>query len=171
VGNDKRLTKLLSDEVSTLLADKESGRVGVGTEVVGADREVDALEILRAEDVEALVDNTALLAGFHRAGAERVPGGLDVVGDPVVNRLVVLRSVGDVLVHLVGVVRLGGNVPGTHMDADGETVGVDLLGGLNIDVLRRGRRRRVEARVMRGELATVRCEVLLLKPNKAYLAK
>jgi hypothetical protein len=43
-------------------------RVGVGAEVVGAEREVGDLETLGAVDVELRVDDTALLAGLHRAG-------------------------------------------------------------------------------------------------------
>lgn len=65
-----------------------------------ANTEVDTLEVGRAVHAEALVDHTALLARLHCARAERVPGRLDVVGNPVVDRLVVLLGVLDVIVYL-----------------------------------------------------------------------
>ena len=123
----------------------------------GADTEVDTLEVLSAVDTQALVDNTALLARLHRASTERVPGGLDVIRDPVVDGLVVLLGVLYVLDHLLRVVRFRGAVPGAHVDADGEAVGVDLLGRLDVDVAARRRGVGVEVRVVGGELATEGC--------------
>ena len=99
-----------------------------------------------------------------------------MVGDPIVDGLVVLLRVLDVLVHLVRVVLLTRLVPSTwtgtktesggnemrdgvrvhtHVDTDGEAFGVDLLGSLDVDVVASSWRRRVEARVVRGELTTV----------------
>ena len=96
--------ELAKEDVGGLLADQQGRAVRVRAEVIRADREVDALEVLRAVDVEALVDDTALLARLHRARAERVPSRLDVVRDPVVDRLVVLGRVLDVLVDLGSIV-------------------------------------------------------------------
>ena len=79
----------------------------------GADTEVDTLEVLSAVDTQALVDNTALLARLHRASTERVPGGLDVISDPVVDRRIVLRRVLDVIVDLGRIVHITGLVPCT----------------------------------------------------------
>ena len=42
----------------------------------------------------------------------------------------------------------------THVDADGKTVGVDLLRGPDVDVLARRGGSGVEARMMRGEFTT-----------------
>lgn len=138
-----------------------------------ADGEVDTLQVLGAVHAEALVDNTTLLARLHRAGTERVPSGLDVVGNPIVDRLVVLLGVLDVLVDLGWVVYVTWLVPRTcngyqsscprmerqqkrtHVDADGETVGENALGGLDVDVLARSRRRRVEVRVVGSQFATI----------------
>ena len=100
-------------------------------ETHGADTEVDTLQILRAEHVQALVDNAALLARLHGASSERMPGRLDVVliliqlplfksknfcsptCNPIVDRLVVLLGILDVFMDFLGVVRLARNVPGT----------------------------------------------------------
>ena len=97
-----------------------------------------------------------------------------MVGDPIVDGLVVLLRVVDVLVHLVRVVLLTRLVPSTwtgtktesggnemrdgvrvhtHVDTDGEAIRVDLLRGLDVDVAARRGRRGVEAWVVRGELA------------------
>ena len=46
----------------------------------------------------------------------------------------------------------------THVDADGEAIGVDLLSSLDVDVLGSGGRRRVEARVVRRKLTAEGCE-------------
>lgn len=40
------------------------------------------------------------------------------------------------------------------MDADSETVGIDLLGSLDVDVAASSRRRGVEMRVVRRQLST-----------------
>ena len=119
----------------------------------GADTQVNTLEVRSTVNIETLIDNTTLLSGLHGASTERVPGGLDVVGNPVVDGLVVLLGVLDVLVDLAGIVGLAGSVPGTHVDADGEAVGQELLRGPDVDVLARGGRVGVEVRVVGGELA------------------
>lgn len=77
----------------------------------GADTEIDNLEVCRAEDVETLVDDTTLLSGLHGAGTERVPCGLNVVSDPVVDGLVVLFGVLKVFVNLGGVIGIARHVP------------------------------------------------------------
>lgn len=123
-----------------------------------ADTEVDTLQVLYTVHVQAGVDNTTLLTGLHRTRAERVPRRLDVVRNPVVDRLVVLLGVLEVLMDLARVVRLGGAVPGAHVDAHSEAVGVDLLRGADVDVLARRRGGRVEVRVVRGELTAEGCE-------------
>ena len=74
--------------------------------------------------------------------------------NPVINGLVVLRGVLDVLVHLGSIVRVSGLVPGTHMNANSETIRVDLLRCPDIDILGGSRRRRVEPRMMRCEFTT-----------------
>ena len=76
-----------------------------------------------------------------------------MVSNPIVDGLVVVLGIGDVLVHLRRVERLSGAVPGTHVNARREGTRKDLASGLDVDVLRRGGRARVEVRVMRGELA------------------
>ena len=82
----------------------------------GANRQVDTLQVGRTEDVKASIDDTTLLARLHRTRAEGVPGGLDVVSDPVVDGGVVFLGVLDGLVDLVGVVRLARAVPCTYRD-------------------------------------------------------
>lgn len=96
------------------------------------------------------------IRGKPTACSETVPGGLDVVSDPVVNGLVVLLSVLDVLVDLGRIVRLAWTVPGAHVDADGEAVRKNLLRSLDVDVLAGSRRGRVEVRVVRSELPAER---------------
>lgn len=141
-----------------------------------ADTQVDTLEVLGTVDVETLVDDTALLSRLHGASAEGVPGGLDMVGDPVVDGLVVLFGVLDGVVHLVGIVGLRGTVPCTydtieseaatqlatktsltHVDANSEAVRVDLLRSLDVDVAASSWGAGVEVRVMRSQLATEGC--------------
>ena len=67
VREAKLEAEFLSNEVGSLLADEKSGRIGVRAEVVWADTEVDALQVLRAVDAKTLVDDTTLLAWLHRA--------------------------------------------------------------------------------------------------------
>lgn len=88
------------------------------------------------------------ITGKLTACSKTVPGGLDVVGDPVVDGLIVLLGVFDVLVNLGRVVRLTRAVPGAHVDADGEAVRKNLLRSLDVDVLAGSRRGRVEVRVV-----------------------
>ena len=123
--------------------------------------------------------------GFHAILTERVPCRLDVVCNPVIDGLVILLRVHDIFVDLRGVVRLAGDVPGTyaslntstggkiqrhtHMDTNGKAIGVDLLSSLDIDILSRGRRCRVEAWMMRSELATVRCKMEILTISVKYM--
>ena len=79
----------------------------------GTDTKVDTLEVLGTVDVEARIENTTLLARLHGAGTERVPSGLDVVSDPVIDGLVVLFGVLDVVVDLASIVHIAGLVPRT----------------------------------------------------------
>ena len=74
--------------------------------------------------------------------------------NPVINGLVVLRGVFDVLVYLARVIWLRRPVPCAHVDADGEAVREQLLRRLDVDVASSRWRVGVEARVVRGELAT-----------------
>lgn len=83
---------------------------------------------------------------------QRVPGRLDVISDPVVDRLVVLLGVHDIIMHLLRIVRVAGLVPRAHVDPDRQAVREKLLCGLKVDVVARRGRVRVEVRVMRGEL-------------------
>lgn len=96
-------------------------------------------------------------SGFRRL-TKRVPSSLNVVGHPVVDGLVVLLCVRDVLVNLLGVVHLSRLVPGAHVNANGEAIRVDLLRSLNVDVPAHRGRRGMEARMVRGELATEGCK-------------
>jgi membrane-bound ClpP family serine protease len=84
-------------------------------EAYGADTQVDTLEVLSTVDVQTSVDNTTLLSRLHRASTERVPSCLNVIGDPVVDGLVVLLGVLDVFVDLVSIVGLRWTVPGTFL--------------------------------------------------------
>ena len=80
-------TKILSDELSTFLTDKKSRRIRVGTEVVlvkfyeqlaasyaiesrtyWTNTKVDTLQVLGAENVQTLVNNTTLFTRLHRTG-------------------------------------------------------------------------------------------------------
>ena len=110
-----------------------------------------------AADTEFRLDDAALLARLHRARPERVPRRLDVVRDPVVDRLVVRGRVLDVLVHLRRVVRLRGGVPRAHVDAHRQPVREQPLRGLQVDVASGCWGVRVEARVVRGQLAAECC--------------
>ena len=83
-----------------------------------------------------------------------MPRRLNMVRDPVVNRLVIVLAILDILMHLRRIVRVAGLVPGAHVDADGEAVREQLLRRLDVDVASIRRRVGVEARVVRGELAT-----------------
>ena len=128
------------------------------TETYRANTEVDALEVLRAVHVQAVVHHAALLARLHRARAERVPRRLDMVRNPVVDCLVVLGGVLDVLVHLRRVVHVAGLVPRAHVDADRQPVRVDLLRSPDVDVAARRGGVGVEARVVRRKLTAEGCE-------------
>ena len=86
-----------------------------------------------------------------------MPRRLNVVCNPVVDRLVVLSGILDVFVDFGGVVRLGWAVPGAHVDTDGQAVREDLPSGLDVDVAARRRRVGVEMGVVGGELATEGC--------------
>lgn len=78
-----------------------------------ADTQVNTLEVLRAIDVETLVDDTTLLTRLHSACSQGMPCSLDVVSNPIVNRLVILLSVLDIFVDLAGVERFTGCMPTT----------------------------------------------------------
>lgn len=82
-----------------------------------------------------------------------MPGSLDVIGDPIINGLVVFFGVRNVLVHLGRVVCITWLVPCTHVDSHGKTVGEDFLGCLEIDILARRRRVGMEMRMVRRELS------------------
>ena len=83
-----------------------------------------------------------------------MPRRLNMICDPVIDRLVVLLGVDDILVDLGRVVRLRRTVPGTHVDTDSERVREELLRGPDVDVLAGGWGTGVEVRVVRGELTT-----------------
>ena len=92
---------------------------------------------------------------------------------PVIDGLVVFLSILDILVDLLGVVRLGWLVPCacnsskatgrydgrikllTHVDSNSEAVRVELLSSFDIDITSSGGRGGVEARMVRSQLATV----------------
>lgn len=68
------VAQVLGGEDGALLADEQSGGVGVAADVVGADGQVGDLEALDAVHVEALVEDTVLddrvaLAGSHGASS------------------------------------------------------------------------------------------------------
>ena len=147
-------TEIFSNQRGSLLTDQQRRRVRVRTKVIWANTQVDTLEISGTIDVETWVDDTTLFSWLHCTSTERVPGGLDVIRDPVVDGLVIIFGVLDVLVHLGSIVRVSGLVPGTHMNANSETVRVDLLRCPDIDILGGSRRRRVEPRMMRCEFTT-----------------
>lgn len=89
-----RVSKIFSNEHSSLLANEKSSRVCVAANVVGADGKISNLEALDTVHVESLIKNTVLddavtLLGCHGAGSEAVPGGLCVALDPFYEELVI----------------------------------------------------------------------------------
>lgn len=88
------------------------------------------------------------------ARSQTMPGSLNMVRDPVVDSLIILLRVLDVLVDLRGIKGFSGAMPGTHVNADGESIRKNLLRGLDINIPACGRRGRVEVWMMGGELAT-----------------
>jgi len=140
--------EVLRHEISSLFSDQQSRRVGVGPEIVGADTQVNDLEILSAENVETPINDASFFPWLHGARSQAVPGGLDMVGDPVVDGLVVFLGILDILVNLAGVVGIAWLVPSAHVDSNGESVGENALRGLDVKIFRRRGRCRVEARVV-----------------------
>lgn len=159
---------------------------GGETQTYRANRQVADLQILSAEDVKPRVNNATLFPWLHRymlspasqamlvhlesrigrtACSQTVPGSLNVVRDPVIDSSIILFRVCDVLVNLRGVEGLSRAVPSAHVNADGESIGEDLLGGLNINVSACGGRGRVEVWMVRGELATEGCVAHKLSKN------
>lgn len=100
------VSKVFGNEHGALLADEQRGRVGVASDVVGADGQVGDLKALDAVNIQSFVqhavfdDGVALLGG-HGTGAERVPGRLDVSLDPFLNVRDVFRGVFQILAQVV----------------------------------------------------------------------
>jgi len=63
-------TQLLRDDHGSILPDDKHSRVCIFSDVGGRGGQVGNIESLDATHIEARVDNTAVLARFHRAGAE-----------------------------------------------------------------------------------------------------
>jgi len=115
--------EVLRHEISSLFSDQQSRRVGVGPEIVGADTQVNDLEVLSAENVETPINDTSFFPRLHGARSQAVPGGLDMVGDPVVDGLVVFLGILDILVNLAGVVGIAWLVPSAHVDSEVNPLG------------------------------------------------
>jgi len=146
--------KILCNQTCALLTDKQSRRVGVCTQIIRADTQIDTLQIFGAEDVETAVNNTAFFPWFHSASAKTVPGSFDMVCNPVINGLIVFLAILDVLVNFFGVINFTRFMPRSHVNSDSESVGKRILGRLDVDILTSSRGCRVEAWMMGSELST-----------------
>ena len=82
-----------------------------------------------------------------------MPRRLNMVRNPVVDRLVIVLAILDILMDLRRIVCIARLVPGAHVDTDGEAIWQELLRGPDVDVLAGGGRVGVEVRVVGGELA------------------
>lgn len=78
-------------------------------------------------------------------------------GNPVVNCLIILLGVLDVVMNFARVIRFTGSVPCAHVNTDSETLGKQLLCGLDVNVLGCSRGSGMEVRVVRSKLATDSC--------------
>lgn len=83
-----RVAKILGDERGSLLANEQSGRVGVAADVVGTDGKIGDLEALDAVNVQALVQNTVLddavaLSGGHGTGLYPMSACVNLCEEPL----------------------------------------------------------------------------------------
>ena len=77
-----------------------------------------------------------------------------MVGDPVVDRVVVLLRVNDIVVDFLRVVHVSWFVPRAHVNTDRQTVWEKLLRCPEVNVLARRWRVRMEVGMVGSELAT-----------------
>ncbi len=100
-----------------------------------------------------------------------MPSSLDVVSNPIINGLVIFCAVLDIIVDLVGIVRLAWPVPGAHMNSDGQTVGEELLRGLDVNILGYSSRSGVEVGMVGSELSSVCCGLYGSEPRNDLVIK
>jgi hypothetical protein len=157
--------KFFQEKVRTLLADEQSGRVGIGAKIIRANTQIDALEVLSAVDVKTLVDDATLMARLHGASSQTVPSGFDVVRNPVVDSFIIICGILDIVVNadfvgsiiainVVEIRRVRRIVPSSHVDANSKSIGVNLFRSPDVNITTGGRRVRMEARVVGRKLAS-----------------
>lgn len=144
--------QVLADEHCGLLADQQSRRVSVAPDIVRADTQIRNLEPLDTVDVQPLVqhavlDDAVALTRRHGAGAQAVPGALDVALDPLLDGLDVALVVLELLVAVHPVRVEAGDVtllvglgqapgPAAVVEARGEVAGESVgLGGREVQVM------------------------------------